>query len=134
MGSQEDALPASSSGRAAAAAGSAAAKRKRSLPEEMEINGKASKQGGKNSKRKGFQPDAAANNSMHKEQELQQESNASELTADAQDQGYTPHGHDVFARVACKQREHLLGAKIGASTFEGTPLPRQLVPFLLAPC
>jgi len=54
---------------------------------------------------------------MHKEEELQlQDSMAGMASNNAEAEGYKPYGRDVLADVARKQREHLLGAKIGATS------------------
>jgi hypothetical protein len=72
---------------------------------------------GKKKRKAARQPDSMSNGSASTERELQPEATAADLQNSAQGAGYEPYRRDVLADVARKQREHLLGAKIGTTRY-----------------
>ena len=127
--SRDDVRPTSAS-RAAAGFPQAAGK-KRTSPANAEGSNKKSKQedqlvdlmngstvkqkSSKKNRKAARQPDSMSNGSASTERELQPEATAADLQDSAQGEGYEPYRRDVLADVARKQREHLLGAKIGTT-------------------
>ena len=128
--SRDDVQPASAP--RAAAGFSQAAGKKRASPANAEgsnkkskreyqlddlMNGSTVKQKSSKKERKAArQPDARSNGSASREMESQPEATAADLQNSAQGEGYEPYRRDVLADVARKQREHLLGTKIGTTT------------------
>ena len=55
-----------------------------------------------------------ANGQKQNAEAMQQPGSAAGLAGGEQGEGYEPYRRDILADVARKQREHLLGAKIGA--------------------
>ena len=94
------------------AAASPGKKRAIASPAE-EMNGVA-KQRSTKKRRKGLQLSEVPNGQIQKGEALQQPDSAANLAEDGQGEGYEPYRHNILADVARKQREHLLGAKIGA--------------------
>ena len=127
---RDDVRPASAS-RAAAGFPQAAGK-KRASPANVEgsnkkskreyqlddlMNGSTVKQKSSKKERKAAQQaDPMLNGSASRERELQPEATAADMQNSAQGEGYEPYRRDVLADVARKQREHLLGTKIGTIT------------------
>ncbi len=110
MAAGADAQPASASRRPEAAS---RPRNKRALPSE-EVNA-LGKQKSKKKGKKGLQLNEMADGQTQSRNALQQPGSAAGLAEGEQGAGYEPYRRDILAEVARKQREHLLGAKIGAT-------------------
>lgn len=103
---------ASASGRPRAAARTSM---KRANPSPVEVLSSVGKPKSNKKSKKGLQLSEMADGQMQKGEVLQQSKTAAGLAEDGQGEGYEPYRRDILAEVARKQREHLLGAKIGAT-------------------
>ena len=112
MAAGSDAQPASASRRPKAAAHNG---RKRALPSPVEEVSGLGKQKSKENSKKGLQLSETASGQTQKGNAVQQSDSAAGLAEGERGEGYEPYRRDILADVARKQREHLLGAKIGAT-------------------
>ena len=114
---REGALPASASGWTAASTDSPASDAKRAGGLQLQKHGRAGKQDSKLERRARVkaQQTESTDDSARKGGLLQDGSVSAEVTGSAKEPGHEVYRPDILAHVACKQREHLLNAKIGAA-------------------
>ena len=89
--------------------------KKRATPSPVEETNGLAKQKGNKKRRKGLHLSETPNGLTPEGEPPQQSDSTAGFAEDGPGEGYEPYRRDILADVARKQREHLLGAKIGAT-------------------